>query len=794
MGTETTRVAAALLAAAGIGFATPGLAQTAIEEVIVTAQKREQSLQDVSAAVTAIGEDRLDAAHIENLEDLQLIVPTVTFGNDFNMAKIFIRGVGANTSTTGSEPGVALHVDGAVIARAEAQRTSLFDLERVEVLRGPQGTLYGRNATGGSINLITAKPTAEAGGYARITLGNYDAVGAEAAFGGPVTEQFRARLALKSEDRSGFGINPVTGNDVDDLKRRMARVHLQYLPSDDFDVLLSGEWFRQDDASSAVKFRRESFPGDVERIASGIGGYATDRRDLASEFDPSTDTETWAVTGTLTWQITDSLALTSISNYRDFETSLTQDLDVSAIVNAVALTNQASSVQRRDVESQQYSIELQLSFTGDRVSGVFGLFYFDENQRPTDTVGLGPVFGEATATAILAAQGIGIEQAYALCNTLAHSGGIQSVAPLPPKRVCIRSDLDTEAYAAFGQAVVRFGDFSLKLGGRYSDETRDVKNPAYIIGANGAGPAVIQFNADPRTAANPMGSGASRSFSDFTPEAGLEWHPGETAMLYYTYSEGFKSGSGENAAGSITIVNPETITNHEIGLKSEWFDRRLAVNLSGFSYELEGLQINKTISGPPAGFVTIFENAADVSGHGVELEFFGSPTQQFSLSGSIAWLDSEFDDFVTADPLDPLNVPTAPMGSNPPPITLVPIQLAGNPTRNSPDLAANLHLEYAIPTEAFDGGRFTLATDVSYKDDVFFTEFNRLLEGSEAYTMLDASVRYTSSNDNFVVELWGKNLTDELREASTFALATARTIGVTYLPPRTYGITLGYSF
>jgi iron complex outermembrane recepter protein len=772
-----------------------------IEEVIVTATKREQSLQDVSAAVTAVDAGRLENAKVNNLEDLQLIVPTVTFGNDFNMAKIFIRGVGANTSTTGSEPGVALHVDGAVVARAEAQRTSLFDIERLEVLRGPQGTLYGRNATGGSINLITAKPTAQGEGYARLSLGNYDTVNAEAALGGPLTEQFRARIAVKSEERGGFGINPVTGSDVDDVQRRMARLHLQYLPTEDFDVLLTGEWFKQDDASSAVKFRREAFPGDSERPASGIGGYAADERDLASEFDPRNATETWSVTGTLRWQLNDVLTLTSINNYRDFETSLTQDLDVSAVVNAVALTNQPTTIQRRDVDSQQYSSELQLTFDTQPVDGVFGLFYFNENQTPTDTVGLAPVFGEANATAVLAGRGVSINQAYDLCNTWAHTGAINSAAPLPPKRVCIHSDLDTEAYAAFGQAVVGLGNFvsaleslSLKVGGRYSWEERKSKNPAYIIGANGAGPAVTVFNSAPRTTANPFGTAVQRKFSDFTPEGGLEWRVKQGFMAYYSYAEGFKSGSGENAAGSTTIVGPENIRNHEVGIKSEWLDRRLITNVSAFKYDLEGLQINKTVSGGQAGFTTIFENAADVSGKGVELELYATPIDAFRVNTSVAWLDSEFDDFVTADPLDPRNVPTPPGGSNPQPITLVPIQLAGNPTRNSPDWSANLHLEYDLPMKAFNGGSFTLASDVTYRDNVFFTEFHRLLEGSRAYTMLDASVRYASEDGTVTAELWGKNLTDELREASTFALATARTLGVTWLPPRTYGVTVGYNF
>jgi iron complex outermembrane recepter protein len=146
----------------------------------------------------------------------------VNIGNDFNQAKLFIRGVGANTSTTGSSTGVALHVDGAYVARAEAQLTSLFDLERLEVLRGPQGSLYGRNAVGGSINLITAKPTSDLSGYARATYGNYSQLVTEAAINVPLSDSIRIRIAGKTEDRGGYGKNPTTGTDVDDLKRHGA--------------------------------------------------------------------------------------------------------------------------------------------------------------------------------------------------------------------------------------------------------------------------------------------------------------------------------------------------------------------------------------------------------------------------------------------------------------------------------------------------------------------------------------------------------------------------------------------
>src|SRR5688572_6842675 len=255
-----TLVCTAVATALAVAASAASGEEPTLEEVVVTAQKREQSLQDVSAAVTAIGSDRLDDAQIRTLEDLQSVAPNINFGNDFNTAKLFVRGIGTNTSVAGSDPGVALHVDGAVISRPEAQLTSLFDLERVEVLRGPQGSLYGRNSVGGSINLITAKPAREPTGYARLTAGNYDQQVMEAAFGGPLTERILGRIAVQTSERDGYGINPVTGNDVDDLDKRMARAHLQFNFTESIDLLLSGEYYKQDDASNAVKFRAPSFP------------------------------------------------------------------------------------------------------------------------------------------------------------------------------------------------------------------------------------------------------------------------------------------------------------------------------------------------------------------------------------------------------------------------------------------------------------------------------------------------------------------------------------------------------
>jgi iron complex outermembrane receptor protein len=770
-------------------------ADTDSGDIIVTAQKREQSLQDVSAAVSAVGADRLANAQVNSMADLQTIVPSVNFGNDFNQAKIFIRGVGANTSTTGSSTGVAFHVDGAYVARAEAQLTSLFDLERVEVLRGPQGTLYGRNAVGGSINVITAKPTSTLQGYGRFTYGNYNALVTEGAVSGPITEGIRARLAIKTENRDGFGMNPVSGKDIDDLNRRMGRAQIDFDLGPKANLLLSAEYFRQSDASGAIHYLGASFPGVARLAPLGVGGYATNPRDLATESSPGTESETYAFTGTLNVPLNDTLTLSNIANYRSFKSSLFQDLDLSAVIDSLPTNGQPTTVQERRIDSKQWSNELRLGLQSEWVNGTIGVFYFNERQRPIDNVGLSNRNGMAQNIGVLQAAGIDLNEAYGLCGygPTGVTGGSPVIAP---KRVCTHSNLSTEAFSIFGQYEVGLGLFSealssltLKLGGRWSSEHVESENPSIVITRNGLGP-VLRY-----TAAQ---THVEKTFRDFTPEAGIEWKPSKGLLFYYTYSEGFKAGSGENASGSRTIVDPEQMYNHEAGIKAT-FGRLLTLNLAGYAYTLNGLQLNKTIAGGPTGYQTIFQNAAKTRAKGLEVDALLRPTRGLRLSGALSYTDAHFVDYLTLDPLNPANIaggtpynavtnpdPTAfgaPTGGN--------IQLAGNDTRNSPRWSWNVHGEYDMIAPI---GTFTPSIDISHKSQTYFSEYERAIEGSAAYTMLDMSLAYETNDGRIRAQVWAKNLTDVFRPSSTFALATGRLLGATWLPPRTYGVTVGYKF
>jgi len=696
-------------------------ATTPLEEVVVTAQKREESLQDVNVAVTALRDEQLARQQITNIQDLQMLVPSVSAGHDFAFPKLFVRGIGLSSSFTGVDPSVALHVDGAYVSQSTVQLGSFFDLDRIEVLRGPQGTLYGRNATGGSFNLITRKPTEEFEGYARVTAGNYELVRLEGALGGPITDKILGRIAFWSDNRNGYGENIVSDDDIDDSGKQAVRGHLQFNLTENIDLLLSAEWFNVNDSGLGMKFRRESFPDSPAFPFPGAGGTAPGIRDIASEINHTNDRNTWSITGTLNVRLNENFQLKSITNYRDVETFLRQDLDFSSNIN--------DDGQTLNITSEQFSEELQLIYDGDRLHGLVAVYYFTEE-----------LFG---------------------------SNRIHFADHIPTGRTVLdlRGDVDIEAAAVFGNLTYDLTDqISLNAGGRYSYEKRTGVHQQFV---NFVPPPVVV--PDP-----PFENGGS--FNDFTPSLGIEWRPMDDILLFFTYSEGFKSGVIQTGQ-LIPIVDPETIDNYEFGFKSTLLDQRLRLNVSGFFYDFSDLQVSRTQPVPGGGFETLFENAASAEGHGVEVESTWLVTENFTLGGFVSYLNAEFTEFETDNPLD--------IGVN--------IQsLAGNSLRQSPEWSGTVRGQYEF--NLANGGTISLGADVAYKDEQFFTEFNDDIAGADAYTLFNADIRYTSPSEKITFQVWGKNITDEVVTSGGFVISTGRVIARTLLPPATYGVTVGYNF
>lgn len=758
-----THVRAALISSGAIlGLCNTAPAFAQLEEVLVTAQKRQESIQDVSLAVTAVADERLVDGLIADPGDLQSLIPNMSVGSDFGQAKIFIRGIGLNSSFAGVDPSVALHLDGAVISQSYAQLGVFFDLDRVEVLRGPQGTLYGRNATGGSVNLISQKPTEEFEGYATATIGNYEKLDINGAVSGAISDSVQGRLAFSSKTRGGYGSNPVSNNDIDDENRQAFRAMLNFDINEDMSLLVSGDFATENDNSGQMHFidtyradnlrqlgidDESNLPagvsidgnaitladGSVEQVtrpAPGLGGYAADERDVASEIMPKNEKESKAFTATFDWNMSETWALKSITNFRELEVLYQQDIDQSSNVN--------DDIQKNTIDSEQFSEELQFIYSGEKLRGLVGLYYFKEDLIND-----------------------GNDIAFAMDNPATDRNERDFVY--------LFGDIDIEAMGLFANFTYDFTEnLALKAGVRYSDETREGDNFFRVNGGKGA-------CFDVTTAAN-GNCQDKKSFTDTSPTIGLDWNIGEDVLLYASYSEGFKSGAVSGGQRT-PITDPETIESWELGSKGTWLDNTLRVNVAAFYYEIEDLQQSRSAPSDDGTFVNIFENAANAEGKGVEVEVNWLLTEQFRLDGYVAFLDTEFTEFDTDNPLTPGSVLE---------------DLSGNAMKQSPELSWNIHGQYDLPLS--NGGNLGIGAEVSYKDEQYFTEFNDEVDREDDYTLVNANIKYTSPDERFFVNVWGKNLGDETVYTGRFVIGSVVTIGGTLLPPRTYGATVGYNF
>lgn len=696
------------------------------DEIIVTAQKREQSLQDVNAAVSAFSGSDLADQQINSVLDIEKLVPNVSIGNDFSQAKIFIRGVGLDNSFTGVDPSVALHVDGAVVSQSFAQLGSFFDLQRVEVLRGPQGTLYGRNATGGSINLISNKPTEELEGYAKFTVGNFNNFISEGAVGGPIIgDKLLARGAVRIENRSGYGENIISGEDINDASKQSFRGHLQYKFSDRGSVLLSGEYHNEDDAGLGLTFIEPIFPDttDPNLIVVGEGFADTgDIRDIASDIDPQNDRTTWALTGTVDYELTDNLSLKSVTNYRDLDSTLVQDLEVSPLVT--------SNTQNLNTESQHFSQELQLSYNSDRLHGLVGAYYFQEDIQSNNAIGLNPSNDEI--------------------------------------RVAFIGEVDIEAFGLFGNFTYDLTDkFSVNAGLRYSDEDRRLFNNGTDLPLIGDG----LF----------LGFDDERSFDDVSIKLGVDYRATENILIYGNYSEGFKAGAAFTGFRN-PITAPETIEAFEGGIKSEFLDGRVQLNLAAFTYDIIDLQVSRTVAFGAGGFTTILENVPEADSQGVELESKFQITDNFRVDVNASYLDATISTFETGDPFT--------LDVNPGLVDQV--DLSGNSLSQSPETTFRVYAEYTLPLS--NGSDLQFAGDVNSKSRVFFTPFENERVSQEGQVFLNGNIKWTSPSSALTAQIWARNIGNEDTFNSLFPVSTGRSVQATLNPPRTYGLTVGYNF
>lgn len=631
-----------MIAASGcalaFALAAPAVAQQAdaaqpsedgIGVIVVTAQKRAENVQDVPIAITALGSQFLETRGIDSIDDLGTIAPNVKFERapaSKTISQIAIRGsVTINPAITW-EPAVGLYLDGVYIAKAQGSIFDIADLERVEILRGPQGTLYGRNALAGAVNLVTKKPSGEAGGMAELTYGSFDEVRLRGvidlpqmgAFSAKVSGQYRTRdglIALTAPDGSGR-------NRTDSIESGSFMVQLRAEITDSITADYTYDYSKSNQTppfSQLLAVNRNGDPRDI--FDPGSPSYAfggaffpldrvanPDRVTTAAIDAPVYErSRSYGHALTLTVGLGDA-ELKSITAYRDLAWADGLDLDGSPF--PVAFTQRIS-------DYHAFSQELQLTGTAfeDRLAYVLGAFYFDEQ---AETVNPQTYFGG----------GVDLDSNYGS---------------------------NTEAWAIYAQLDYDLTErLKLTLGGRYTEETKDISRffRVNFDPANGiTSPLVI--------ADLPYGAIPDAKFSDFSPAVTLSYAASDTINLYARFAQGFKSGgfNGESnvfaaptadcPSGALELCQPylpEQVDSYEFGIKSRFLDDRLIVNLAAFRNDSKDMQLS--VFTATTGAASVIQNAAAARIQGLEIETVLRPVDNLTINASLALLDPEYKRFI----------------------------------------------------------------------------------------------------------------------------------------------------
>lgn len=741
-----------------ISMSTVGYAQgSVIEEIVVTAEKREVSLQDVSLAVSAFSQDRLDQSGISTINELQNVTPNLQFttvGNFGPHVILTMRGVGTDVVTSNADTGVALYQDGVYMGRSSAALMGFYDVERVEVLRGPQGTLYGRNSTGGSINVLSARPGDEFEAYAEALFGEFDHGRFRGFVNMPFSDTVSGRFTVSWEERDGYMENLVPGvadkNDIDNVS---VRGQLLIDVNDNLDVLLRGFYSDTGGVGSTAQqwggryppfavtgiipvvpgvFGAPNiFPGIFNVVEGGAAPVPDDLHKVRNDFEGSED-HTFSGGNIEITIYTDHFDVRSLTAWVTDDSDLSRDGDLSEL---------ALWTKGRMQKSEQFSQEITLTSNGDgALSWIAGLYYFDED---IDDVGV-IEFINNSRWALLAGR-----------------------PPFSGALIRDPNERKTKSIAGYGQLEYAMTDrLTATLGLRYTEDDKEGGNPERSF-------------YDPRTntplAGWPQSWVYDDSWEETTGKIGMSYDLSENNLLYLSYSKGFKSG-GTNVGG--LAFDPESIYSWELGSKNRFADNRLEVNAAFFRSEYEDMQLFTV------GLTqTIVDNASDSTLEGFEIETVAALSDSVRLDASVAYLNAEFDNFVTSDPLR-----GAP-GRPPAPAE----DLSGNKLPRSPEWEVNLGADVQFPVA---GGQLTMRVEYHWQDEMYFRAFNRESLKQDSWDVFNARATYTSPGESWHVSIFGKNLGDE--EYATNIFPEAVFFGgpaiASIAPPRTWGIELGRRF
>lgn len=745
-----------------------------LEVVTVTAQRREQSEQSVPMAITALSEAALERQQIKSIAQLNDIVPNFAITQNTgtsSSAKIYMRGIGESESFFTADTPVGIYIDDVYIARQTGALFDLFDIQRLEVLRGPQGTLYGRNTSAGAVKLISKKPTlGQYRGQAELTVGSYSRFDVRATGNMPIGDTVALQGAVMMRTRDGYTRNAFDGKFVNDQDVKGGRLSLLAKPNDRFSALFSADYIRERSTPGyAVPITLSATRDPLYDPVPKTGSFWVTDSDIV---DPKNDLDQWGASATLEFDATDNMKIKSISSYRKMINLLY--LDADGDVYAPLPSVPASYNVWQDQRQYQISQELQALGTmmDRRLKYVAGLYLFREhNDQDTKSVlGLPALFGLPVASA----------------------GRIDLTN-------IAREALTTDSYAAFASGTYDITDrLSLTAGLRYTRESKDFTNHVIlpngteqVVCLNTTGAAPLQAAAVPCTPAQlTLGyfnfaneSAFDKTWTDWTPRLVLDYHLTSSALVYTSVAKGFKGGttSGRDTAalrnyGRI-VGDPETNWSYEAGLKAEWFDRRLRTNFAAFRNNYKGLQLSLVT--PGGGFGRI--NAGNVRFNGAELEIVAVPVKGLELNGSVSVLDAKYTKWLAA-----LST-CADQG------IVTEAQYLNLPIKESPKWGFRVGANYSYDMGTF--GVLSMGGDFTAKGDTTSNVCGSPGIRRQGNRFLSSQLRWENPSGNFLVTLAGTNLTNS--EVIAAAFDFGRSLGFASIypyAPRMWSLAARYSF
>ncbi|MBR9808424.1 MAG: TonB-dependent receptor [Alphaproteobacteria bacterium] len=726
-----------------------------LETVLITSQRRESTLQDAAVAVSAVSGASLEKDRVLSYSDLARSISSLSYTENSPLDQEFnIRGI-TNTrlDSPSADQSIGIFIDDVYVGRSGLLNSDFFDVDRVEVVRGPQGVLLGRNVVGGAISIYTAKPEFESGGAFTAEFGNYDSTLFNGHITGPITQTLAGRLSFQARKHDGYNKNLLTGEDLDNLDSIQARAQLLWEPEGDLTVRAVLDY--SDDESNGihrVAIDDPNAPGQGpwsttrDAIAAIIGGL-----DVRESFP-----QTYAFSGELTDKgqelrreaigftldiekgIGDWAVFKSISGYRTAEAYNFVDQTGLGYRNGIATpTPLAFSFPILEDESiDQYTQEFRLLSNGDGAfNWLVGAYFQEDRVKKFDKY-----LAEVPFTAL---------------GTLSGESHWDNRG-------------ETSSQAVFGQIGYEFNEqFSGTVGVRYSRDEKSGKVSGIEVRTGDI------YNSNDTVPLSPLitpftNVQYSQTTEEVTPQATLEWTPNDAVMAYATYSHGYKGGGFEDTPANPTAAtkpyDPETVRNIELGLKLDLLDGRARINTAVFSMKYKDLQVTQTDDGC---LCIITDNAADANITGIETEIQWVVTDDLLLFGAATLLDTEYEDFIDSNGLDN----------------------SGNKLQRTPDYQFNIGGELTTDFLKYEDA-LTARLSYAYQGEMQWLPDNYQQE--DAYGLLDGRITFAPQDADWSFSIWGKNITDELYRTNIIAFLgdEVSSLGA----PRTYGVSLGYKF